>query len=206
MDATSVIDVDSPSVIFHYASPMSEPLLLIAGVPWVRAVEKTTELLGRLRLDHAFVSGVARAAWLREPLAGGAVDVLAVMAPQQKSQVGMMAMNRGFEVDRDAVEAADELDLIPLALTTDGVTVRIHVLVASNALYAKMVSAAVAARIGESEIRVVAAEDLALMMLVAGAEASEIATLARSAEQRFDRDALNAKLVAIGLSHKVVRT
>src|SRR6185503_3047479 len=78
-----------------------------------RALHATAELLSKLRLDYAFVGGVARAAWLGGEVAGP-IDVLALMNPQQKNQAAMMAANRGFRVDRNEIEATEELDVVPL--------------------------------------------------------------------------------------------
>jgi hypothetical protein len=128
------------------------------------------------------------------------------MKPEQKPQVPMMAMNRGFLVDREAVEAADELDLIPMAIESEGVVVRVHVLVASNALYAKMVNDSVGAVAGATPVRVVSAEDLALMILVGDAPQSseQIDRVVAAAGPHFDREKLNEKLMAIGLQRKVL--
>ncbi|HUJ13597.1 MAG TPA: hypothetical protein VL284_07360, partial [Thermoanaerobaculia bacterium] len=68
----------------------------------------------RLRIEWAFVGGVARAAWLGGAVDGGSIDVVALMKPEQKNQVAMMASNRGFRVDRDEIEQSEELDLVPL--------------------------------------------------------------------------------------------
>jgi len=84
-----------------------------------------------------FVGSVARSAWLGGLIDSGSIDVLGVMQPQQKNQVAMMASNRGFRVDRDEIDHAEELDLIPLTWIDED-DVRVHVLVASNALYARM--------------------------------------------------------------------
>lgn len=171
--------------------------------PWQSAIEAVDDLLTCLRLDHAFASSVARSAWASAELDRGAVDVIAVMTPEQKSQVAMMASNRGFEVDRDAVEATAELDLVPLGIRHGDFLVRIHVLVASNALYAMMVKDSVGARIGDRELKVVKAEDLALMLMVAGAE-GDVDEVIAAAASRFDRTNFNRRLVSIGLPHKVL--
>src|SRR5215212_9839730 len=97
------------------------PMPSIATTPrHGRALHATAELLSKLRIDHAFVGAVARAAWLGGE-AAGAIDVLALMAPEQKNQVAMMATNRGFRVDRDEIAETEELDLVPLSFVdTEG--------------------------------------------------------------------------------------
>ena len=177
-----------------------------------RALKATAELLAKLRIDCAFVGSVARAAWLGGE-ASGSIDVLALMAPQQKSQVAMMASNRGFRVDRDEIAETDELDLVPLHFFDPEGEVRVHVLVASNALYARMVTAArdagvtppaSAADSGEpaaQPIRVVGPEDLALMMLMSE---DEVSVRRLAAMSDFDRHGYNERLVSIGLAGMVL--
>ncbi|HUJ15034.1 MAG TPA: hypothetical protein VL284_14705, partial [Thermoanaerobaculia bacterium] len=119
---------------------------------------------------------------------GGSIDVVALMKPEQKNQVAMMASNRGFRVDRDEIEQSEELDLVPLHFEE----VRIHVLVASNALYAKMIAAA---RVVD-DLRVAAPEDLALLLTLS----DDIAGARRlMADAAFDRARYNETLTAIGL-------
>ena len=103
-----------------------------------RAIAAIDELLMKLRLEWTFVGSIARAAWLGGVVDGGSIDVVALMKPEQKNQVAMMASNRGFYVDREEIDRSEELDLVPLHFDD----VRVHVLVASNALYAKMIGAA----------------------------------------------------------------
>src|SRR6266581_4062553 len=107
------------------------------------AISAVDDLLAKQRIDHLFLGNVARAAWLGGLVDGGPVDVLGLMQPQQKNNVAMMASHRGFDVDRDEIERTAELDLVPLGF--DGV--RVHVLVASNALYARMFATAHVGRI-----------------------------------------------------------
>ena len=153
-----------------------------------RAIDAVGELLSKLRLEWAFVGGVARAAWLGGVVEGGSIDVVALMKPEQKNQVAMMASNRGFRVDRQEIDQSEELDLIPLHFDN----VRIHVLVASNALYAKMIAAARV--VGDS--RVAAPEDLALMLMLAedGAAVRQLMS-----NPGFDHGRYNETLAAIGL-------
>lgn len=185
---------------------MTESLVLSAAPAWAAAIAAIDDLLSRLKLDHAFVGEAAITAWLGHRLERGSIDVLTLITPQQKNQVAMMASNRGFEVDREAVEAADELDLIPLRFRADEQLIRIHVLVASNALYGWMVKRAVPARIGEREMRVAASEDVVLMLLVSDAPlaAQKVSDVVAAAGERFHREQLNEQLVSIGLPQKVL--
>ncbi|HVG23079.1 MAG TPA: hypothetical protein VND45_02895 [Thermoanaerobaculia bacterium] len=161
-----------------------------------RAIHATAELLEKLRIDAMFVGGVARSAWLGGDVAGGAVDVLALMNAPQKNQLAMMAANRGFRVDRDELEQTDELDLIPLNFLDDAGEVRVHVLLATNALYGRMVSSAQESSLDERALKVPRAEDLALLLLFAEDEVTvrRLATL-----PEFDRTAFQERLVSIGL-------
>lgn len=173
-----------------------------ASAPYVRAIEAVHELLSRLRLEFLFVGDVARSAWLGGEAGTGSVDVLATMGPQQKNQVAMMASNRGFRVEREEVEASEELDLIPLHFAPDEETdIRVHVLVASNALYGRMVAAGVSARLGESSLRVPLGEDYALLLAMMG---DEVALHALTSTPEFDREAYNVKLRSIGLGEHVL--
>jgi hypothetical protein len=159
---------------------------------YARAIEAIGELLGKLRLEWIFVGGVARAAWLGGVVEGGSIDVVALMQPQQKSQVAMMASNRGFRVDRDEIDRSEELDLIPLHFAD----VRIHVLVASNALYAKMVSGSRVV----GDLRVASREDLALMLTL-NDEVAAVQELMSAPD--FDRGRYNSTLLSIGLRELV---
>jgi hypothetical protein len=163
-----------------------------ATPPYADAIHAIAELLGKLRIESMFVGSVARSAWLGVEIGGGSIDVLALMNAPQKNQVAMMASNRGFRVEKDEIEQSEELDLVPLNFGD----VRIHVLLASNALYGRMMNNARPAQIGEREIRVAAAEDLALMLLVAEDETS-MRKLMMLPE--FERDAFNERLNSIGL-------
>jgi hypothetical protein len=166
----------------------------IAASPlYERAIAAVADLLTRQRLDFVFAGSVARAAHLGTPIEGGSVDVIATMGPQQKNQVAMMASNRGFRVEREEIEAAEELDLIPMRFED----VRVYVLVASNALYGRMVADGVAVE----EIRVPRAEDFALLLQMSS-DVTSLMTLIDSPE--FDRGAYNRKLTSIGLREMVV--
>ena len=168
---------------------------------YTRAIEGVAELLSRLRIESMFVGSVARAAWLGGVIESASIDVLALMQPQQKNQVAMMANNRGFRVDRDEIDQAEELDLIPLTWVDEEGDVRVHVLVASNALYARMFASARTIEIYTREIRVPAAEDVALLFSMSE-EHDDVRVLA--ATEQFDRSAFNEKLVSIGLRERVL--
>jgi len=172
-------------------------LTIRAAAPHAAAIAAADELLAKQRIEHLFLGGVARAAWLGGFVDSGAIDVLALMQSQQKNNVAMMAGNRGFHVDRDEVERTAELDLVPL--TFGGV--RVHVLVASNALYARMFAAARPAQCGERELRVPSVEDLALLMTMSE---DEDAVRRLAAKPEFDRALYNEKLTSIGLGALVV--
>jgi len=162
----------------------------------IRAV---ADLLSRLRLDFVFVGSVARAAHLGNPIHGGSIDAIATMGPQQKNQLAMMAKNNGFRVERDEIEAAEELDLVPMWL---GET-RVHVLVASNALYGRMVAEGVQAQFGDMTLKVPRIEDFALLLQMSN-DVESLMHVIESAE--FDRISYNAKLSAIGLRDFIVPT
>lgn len=165
-----------------------------------RALHATAELLAKLRLEFAFVGGVARAAWLGGE-AHGPIDVLALMTPQQKNQVAMMASNRGFRVDRQEIEATEELDVVPLNFVDPEGEVRVHVLVASNALYGRMFATVRDADFEEGAVKVVAPEDLALLLTMAD---DEVTVRRLAALDGFDRHAFNERLVSIGLREMVI--
>jgi hypothetical protein len=147
-----------------------------------------------------FVGSVARSAWLGGLIDSGSIDVLGLMQPQQKNQVAMMASNRGFRVDHDEIDQTEELDLIPLTWIDED-DVHVHVLVASNALYARMFATARTTEIHNREIRVPSAEDTALLLSMSE-EHDDVRVLAAS--DQFDRRAFNDKLVSIGLRELVL--
>ncbi|HEX2833007.1 MAG TPA: hypothetical protein VHW00_08330 [Thermoanaerobaculia bacterium] len=171
-----------------------------ASARYSQAIRATAELLTKLRIDAMFVGGVARAAWVGSEIEGGAVDVLALMNAPQKNQVAMMASNRGFRVDREELEQTDELDLIPLNYLLEDGEVRVHVLLASNALYGRMVSAGVGTTLDDREIKVPRAEDLALLLLMSE-DQEAVAHLTTLPE--FDLAAFRERLSSIGLSGMV---
>jgi hypothetical protein len=166
----------------------------IAASPlYERVIAAVADLLTRQRLDFVFAGNVARAAHLGTPVDGGSIDVIATMGPQQMNQVAMMASHRGFRVEREEVEATEELDLIPMHFEE----VRVHVLVASNALYGRMVADGVMA----GEIKVPRIEDFALLLQMSN-DVTSLMTLIDSPE--FDREGYNRKLTSIGLRELVV--
>lgn len=168
-----------------------------AAARYSRAIHSTAELLGKLKIDAMFVGGIARSAWLGSEVSGGAVDVLALMAPQQKQQVAMMAANRGFRVEREELDATEEFDLIPLHFLGDEGEVQVHVLLASNALYGRMVAVGRPATLDERTIKVPRPEDLALLFLLAE---DEEAVRRLTALPEFDLGAFRERLTSIGLA------
>ena len=194
-----------PRFIKHHA-PVQPPHPLELSPARRHAVEAIDDLLSRLRMEHVFVGGVAHAVWLGEMFESGSVDVLALMAPQSVQQIPMMASNRGFIVDRDEVEAAAELDLVPLAVPFEGEVIRCHVLIASNALYASMMKRAVETSLGDRALRVIDAEDLALMLLLANEEKGNDAArrVIAAAGPSFDLERWRQRLASIGISKTVL--
>jgi len=170
--------------------------LLSATPPYAGAIRAAAELLTRLRIEHLFAGGVARAAWLGGDVARGSIDVIALLKPEQKNQVATMASNRGFDVDRGEIERSEELDLVPLAFGG----VRVHVLVASNALYGSMFASAREVTVDGMAIKVPSAEDVALLLALAE---DEVGVHALTSSDGFDRDAYERKMNAIGLASYV---
>jgi hypothetical protein len=161
------------------------------------AIHATSELLDKQRIEAMFVGAVARSAWLGEEVVSGPIDLVALMNAPQKNQVAMMASHRGFRVEKEEIEQAEELDLIPLNFVHGEGDVRVHVLLASNALYGRMVAAALPATIDQRSVQVPRAEDLALLSLVA----EDPATVSRLSDlPGFDRTAFRDRAVSIGLT------
>jgi hypothetical protein len=161
------------------------------------AIRAIASLLERQRIPSVFVGNVARAAYLGTGVGAGSVDVIATLSAEQKNAVAMMASHRGFEVQRELVEATEELDLIPLHFGG----VRVHVLVASNALYGRMVADGVEAAFEDLTLRVPRIEDFALLLQM-NDELDALAALA--GEPEFDRTSYNRKLESIGLRALVI--
>ena len=180
-------------------------LTIRAAAGHAAAIRAVDELLSRQRIEHLFLGNVARAAWLGGAVDSGSIDVLGLMHAEQKNNVAMMAGNRGFRVDREEIERTAELDLVPLAFHD----VRVHVLVASNALYARMFAGANVGRVlnpsgggrvenpSHIEIRVPSAEDLALLLTMSE---DDDAVRQIAGQPEFDRAMYNEKLISIGLA------
>lgn len=162
-----------------------------------RAIEAIADLLYRLKIDAMFVGSVARSAWLGAEVDDGPVDVLTLMAGPQKNQVAMMGSNRGFRIEREELDATEELDLVPMYFGD----VRVHVLLATNALYGRMFANAVETTVGERTIKVPGAEDVALLLAVTGDEES---VHMLTSLPMFNRHRYNQRLVSIGLGRMVV--
>jgi hypothetical protein len=168
------------------------------------AIRAALELLEKFGVEVAFVGGVAESAWLGESLDGGSIDMLALVSPDRRRQIPMMAANRGFTVDPEAVEAAAELDLIPLAFGTGDERIPIHILLASNALYAIMIRDSKDATLGESLLRVVRPDDLALLLVVDESEEArtKVSRLVVEGSEAFDVEQFNRRLTSLGLASR----
>jgi hypothetical protein len=169
-----------------------------------RAIDAVSDLLARLRIDFIFVGSVARAAWLGSAVEHGPIDVVALMRDEQKNHVAMMGSNRRFRVDRDEITQSEELDLVPLKFVDAEGDVRVHVLLASNALYGRMVAGGVEAEWNDRKVRIAAAEDLALLLAVAEDEGSAHDREMMIRLPEFNRRMFNQRLVSIGLPHLAV--
>lgn len=164
-----------------------------------RAIHSTAELLTKLRVESIFVGSVARSVWLGEEIQRGSIDALALMNAPQKQQLAMMASHRGYRVEREEIEQTEELDLVPLNFVDDEGDVRVHVLLASNALYGRMVASGVAV---DGNVRVPRVEDLALLLMMSD-DHDAVAKL--RARPEFDHGAFDERLIAIGLGAQVAR-
>ena len=167
-----------------------------ASARYSRAIHAIAELLEKLKIDAMFVGGVARSAWMDVEMDSGAVDVLALMTAPQRNQLAMMASHRGFRVEREEIEQAEELDLVPLNFDD----IRVHVLLASNALYGRMVAAAQPSAIDDRAVKIPRAEDLALMLLMAD---DQEAMQHLTSLPEFDLAAFRERLTSIGLGGEV---
>ena len=195
----SVLSPGEPSTE-HRA--LSGTLRSVQATPlYGRAIAAVSDLLTALRIDHLYLGGVARAAWLGGDVDAGSIDVLALMGPQQKSQVAMMARNRGFRVYEEEIDAAEELDLVPITFADAEGDVRVHVLVATNALYGSMFRNAFTEPLGDRNVSVPSAEDFALILALSGDDA---AVWQLVASPSFDRSAYNEKVTAIGLASHTI--
>ncbi len=81
---------------------------------------------------------------------------------------------------------------------------RVHVLMATNTLYAKMLDRTVEALLGGAPVPVVHAEDLALMLMLSEREDVTVDDLASAAGDAFDRARFDETLRSIGLAGKAV--
>jgi hypothetical protein len=186
-----------------------------ASARYSQAIHAIAELLAKLRIDSMFVGNAARSAWMDVEMDSGAVDVLALMNAQQRNQLAMMASHRGFRVERAELEQAEELDLVPLNFVGSEGEVRVHVLLASNALYGRMVAAGIESVVGRRQladdadsgsasadriVRIPRAEDLALMLLMAE---DEEAMRHLTSLPEFDLVAFRERLTSIGLGGEV---
>lgn len=179
-------------------------LRLDIGEPRLAAARAIDDILTRQQVAHAFVGELAIGAWTGRRVERGAVDVLALVSADRGQQVPMMASHRGFTVDAAEVEAARELDLIPMRWGGGDGSLRVHVLMATNTLYAKMLTRSVDSLLGDSSVPVVHVEDLALMLVLSDREDVTLDDLAASAGDAFDRARFDETLRSIGLSGKAV--
>lgn len=187
-----------------------------ASARHTRAIHSTADLLAKLRVESIFVGSVARAAWLGDPIESGPIDALALMNAPQKNQLATMASNRGYRVEPDEIEQSVELDLVPLNFVDEEGDVRVHVLLASNALYGRMVASGVplvtqtllSVPVPQSEsrtdksvcategVRVPRAEDFALLLMMS--EDDDALRRVRVLPG-FDNAVFDERLVSIGV-------
>ena len=181
-------------------------LTVEASPAYREALEAVAELLDKLRIEYVFVGEVAVAGWFATLVDDGAVDVLAAVSPEGSGQIPMMAGHRGFIVSREDIEATQELDLIPLRFPAGENEIRIHVLIASNALYGNLIRDGVVARMGERNLRIVSAEDLALLLTVGGSgdDLRLRNELILRVGASFDSERMNRRMTAIGLGGKMI--
>lgn len=170
---------------------------ICASARYSRAIHAVADLLEKLKIEAMFVGVVARSAWIGSDADSGAIDVLALMTAPQRNQLAMMASNRGFRVEREELEQAEELDLVPLNFTAEEGDIRVHVLLATNALYGRMIAVSQAATFEGREVRVPRAEDFALMLLM-GEDEEAVRHL--TALPEFDLAAFRERLTSIGLA------
>lgn len=177
---------------------------VLATERYERAIATLADLLTRQRIESVFLGNVACSAWLGRKVERGSLDVLALMTPQQRSPITMMASHRGFRIDPAEIEQSEELDLVPLNLDDEEGSIAIHVLLASNALYGRMVAAGIEASIGQTPLRVPLAEDLALLLSMSEDEQSQQDREMLIRLPEFDRRVFNERLVAIGLQQLTI--
>lgn len=170
-----------------------------AARTYERAIFATSSLLGKFRMQYAFVGGVAESAWLGSKMKTGSVDVVAVVSPEQREMIPKMAANNGFRIDEEALEATRELDLVPLSFVDGETEIPVYVLFATNALYGLMVRDAVTTALGGGELRVVTPEDLATLLAVDEAEDARQKLSRLRLRDGFDTDRFDKRLRSIGL-------
>jgi hypothetical protein len=167
------------------------------------AVAAVWDFLSSLGLGSAFVGRIAMAGWTGGRVSEGTVDVLTLLTPERSAQIPQNAAAFGFGFDREALEATAELDLIPLDFAHGASSVRVHLLMATNALYGRMIRDARDAIVGRTSAKIVAAEDLAFLLTMADDDAARDRVI-EAAGGEFDTGRFNARLVAIGLPAKVI--
>ena len=190
----------APIPLLTSGNPLTGPYTISATPRYQTAIRDLVSLLTALRSPYAFVGTVAAAAWLGEEVSSGPLDLLATVGGDRSGHLPMMAGNRGFEVDRAEVEAAEELDLVPMTHPGDP-RVRVHVLLASNALYGTMVRDCAVTQFEGEDIRVITVEDYALLLLM-GDEESQGRSVAVRRRKDFDISRFNEKLISIGLGER----
>lgn len=186
---------------------MTRNLTLRGDDARIGAAKAAAGLLGELRMDYALVGDLALRAWLDEDAGGdGAVDLLGVIQTERSTQIPKFASQSGFRIDPKEAERGEELDLLPMTWIEGPRPVRVHVLFAVNALYGRMVREGVPVSTAGATLKVIAAKDLALLLLVSEAPEAiaDVARLRLKLGEGFDLDGLNRKLVSIGLGKKVL--
>lgn len=161
----------------------------------------TAALLRQVEAPYAFVGDVALNAWLDRPHNGHTVDVVTLLGDRPTSLLAA-AGEAGLTFDEREIARCEELDLIPLRFDGRSDSVRIHLLLATNALYGRMIQSAVEGEVEGTWVRVVSAEDLALLLSISGTEES-----ARSLEElttapgvNFDHERFRRMLTMIGIA------
>lgn len=184
---------------------MNDKLRIGASADYERVIVALLNLFRGMRVNHAFVGTVAGSAWLGRHVEDGSIEALVAVGADGARTLPMMAQHRGFVVDQNLIEASEELDLVPLSFPAQGGEIRVHVLLATNALYGRMIAAARDAHLRDIDLRIVCAEDFGLLLSVAEDESSA-ADLERLIESfhGFDLDLFNRKLQSIGLGHLTV--
>ncbi len=203
---TKRTEMGMDSTATSFRTTIMENLEIHATDGFAAATAATLGLLAHLKIDHALVGAAAASVWIEEMAEDESVDVLGLLSPERMQQVPMMAANRGFKVDPEAVERTRELDLIPMVWPSDGSEVKIHVLVAMNALYSLMIRDAVDAKLGDQTVRVVRRSDYAVLLLVDDRPEAmkRLGDLVASMDDD-EIEGLNAKLETIGLGSRAVR-